>query len=313
MKEVCNENAGVAHLVFHLRTARRTAKVAAVAEALSLLRGLNPSAPRGGALSEQGGVFWVDVPANLLEVSRALFPRLGYSTVVDLLEPINAGSRSQRGHVRWRGRDYRLNRIYEEDSAAIRETAPDRRVFILPTSDSQTKLVRGYRGDGGALTRRALPVCDARLLANLVRPLNTGETFLDPFAGIGGLLLEANASGYRVLSLDRDSRLRFGLSATGANHHVGDACLLPFRGGAIAAIATELPFDQAAAGLLGTALEQMHWVLKPGGRISIMCAAWQQAELQAIGVQLGLVKLVESTVNRKGTACAVLAWEKNGI
>jgi len=119
-----------------------------------------------------------------------------------------------------------LVRLYEEDAALLRDRAPDRRLFALQTGDGQQRLIRGYRGDGGALSRRALAVCDSRLLVNLVHA-SEGATFLDPFAGIGGIVLEALDSGYRVMSSDLDPILRPGLEQLGSVHYVSDACHLP--------------------------------------------------------------------------------------
>lgn len=133
----------VAHLVFHLRPARCRAQAAAVAEALSLLRGLHPSAPRGGPLSEQGGVFWVDLPRDQLQASCARLPRLGYSTAVDLIDPLPTGAPEHPTPLRWRGRFCRLQRVYQEDAAAFRQAAPDRRCFILPGPDDQPRFVEG--------------------------------------------------------------------------------------------------------------------------------------------------------------------------
>ncbi|HEV3398305.1 MAG TPA: hypothetical protein VG693_03350, partial [Actinomycetes bacterium] len=109
-------------LVFHLRPSRHRARAAAVAEALALLHDLEPSAPAGGPLSERGGVFWVGLPEGHLAEATARLPRLGYTTAVDRLVP--AGGRPE---VRWRGRPWRLLRLYTEDAAGHREQAPDRR------------------------------------------------------------------------------------------------------------------------------------------------------------------------------------------
>ena len=73
-------------LIFYLRTARRKARDVAVAEALCLFRDLDALAPRGGPLSEQGGLFWISLPAAQLEPAIARLPRLGYTVAVDLLE-----------------------------------------------------------------------------------------------------------------------------------------------------------------------------------------------------------------------------------
>lgn len=153
-------------------------------------------------------------------------------------------------------------------------------------------------------------MCDARLLVNLVHPGLPGESFLDPFAGGAGLVVEALASGHRVLTSDIDPRLRFGLAATGATHCVADARRLPFGEGRIAAIATELPFDLASASLLDGAFFEMQAALRPGGRLSLMCAIWQRDPLQVAAGRLGLVAQLDTAIDRKGTPCAVLVWVK---
>src|SRR5712692_10977529 len=123
-------------LICYLRAARRKARTVATTEALSLLRDLDAAAPAGGPLSEQGGLFWVTLPAEVLEMAIARLPRLGYTYAVDMLEPLqeqqSSFDRPQEAlaHlVRWHRKLYRLVRIYEEDAEALRESAPDRRVF----------------------------------------------------------------------------------------------------------------------------------------------------------------------------------------
>ncbi len=300
-------------LVFYLREARRKALAAARTEALCLLRDLHPTAPGSGPGGERGGVFWIALSPDALDRAVARLPRLGYTRAVDLPEDsahraTRRNSRAER--VRWRHREYQLTRLYEEDAEAARATAPDRRVFALEDARGEVRAVTGYRGDSGPLSRRGLPVCDARLLVNLVTR-SEGAIFLDPFAGVGGLVLEAVASGYRALSCDRDPALRHGLSALSARHSVANACALPFGPETIDAIAAEPPYDLQAEAAVIESLAEMHRVLKTGGRLALMCAARQAEGLRQKASALGLRVFLDSPVNRKGTDCAVLAWERS--
>jgi hypothetical protein len=277
-------------LVFHLRPSRHRARAAAVAEALALLHDLEPAAPAGGPLSERGGVFWVELPEGNLAAATTRLPRLGYTTAVDRLVPA-AGP----AEVRWRRRSWRLVRLWEEDAAGHRELAPDRREFLFPAGGGPVRPVRGYRGGGGPLTRRGLPVCDARLLVNLVAPAGPGR-LLDPFAGVGGIALEAAAAGWTTITADLDPGLRHGLARIGAAH--------------LDAVATEPPYDQAVGPLAGQALTELHRLLRPGGAAAVLCAAWQAAGLRATAAGLGWRVSLDCPVDRKGTEVVALAWRR---
>lgn len=302
-------------LICHLRPARRKARAVAVAEALALLRDLGPSAPPVGPLAERGGVFWVALPAGAVATALPRLPRLGYTRAVDLLEPADAARPGERGRsggpsaepVRWRGRTWRLARVYEENAATLRERAPDRRAFALETAGG-VRVVHGYRGDGGALSRRGLPVADARLLVNLAAP-PAGGLVLDPFAGAGGIVLEALAGGYAVASCDRDPALRHGLARFGARHCVADARALPFRDGTVAAVATEPPYDPEAAPAVTAALAELARVLRAGGRIAILAAVGQADGLRRAASALGLAPLLDAAIDRKGLPVVALTWQ----
>lgn len=300
-------------LIFHVRQARNKAKECAKAEALCLLGDLQVTALKGGPLADKGGVFWIQVPPSALEMVQGRLPRLGYTFAVDTMEFIsgrcNAGRRASVEFLQWRGATYRLNRLYEEDAALLRERSPDKRLFALATESGETRLIRGYRGNGQALSRRALAVCDARLLVNLVHTVQDAS-FLDPFAGAGGIVLEALDSGYHVLSADIDPILRPGLERLGAAHYVTDANQLPIQTETIDAIATEPPFDTSANEAVFNSLEELYRVLKKGGNLAMLCSTQQAKGLKARAELVGLESWLTLPLNRKGIDNIVLAWRK---
>jgi hypothetical protein len=297
----------MALLVLHQRAARRRARAAAAAEALALLHDLGPTAPAGGPLADRGGVLWVELPERHLGEAADRFPRLGYTTAVDLVEAAPAAA----GRSRDRGPGWRLVPLYTEDPAGHREQAPDRREFLVDAGDGRVRPVRGYRGDGRALGRRGLPVCDARLLVNLVAPAGPG-LLADPFAGVGGVALAAAAAGWTVVTADRDPVLRHGLGRLGAGHLVADARRLPLRPASVDAVATEPPYDPSVGPLAAEALEEVARLLRPGGATAWLCAAWQAPGLRAAAAGLGLAATLDTPVDRKGTPVVALAWRKPG-
>lgn len=280
-----------------------------MAEAVALLEDLGASAAPGGPLSEQPGTFWIALPdddSTLIDAAASRLPRLGYTESVTLLEPVRGNASFD---VRWRGNNYDLTPLYEEDPEDARSQAPDQRVFLLATGDGDARPVRGYRGDGQALSRRGLPVYDARLLVNLTG-VREGESLLDPFAGIGGILLAAKAATRRVYSLDVDPALRFGLAAMSAAHLVGDARRLPYRDQAFDAIATEPPYDAEALPAVVSALGEMTRVLRTGRRLTLLCTVEQAPALREAAARLPLDALLDEPVDRKGLPCVLLAWRR---
>jgi SAM-dependent methyltransferase len=293
-------------LIFHIRSARLKAREAAIREAEALLNRFSPQRQSGGPLSERKGVFWLTVGADALDAIGERLPRLGYTHAVDTLEPARNKTAET---VKWLGNHYRITRLYEEDSEAARELAPDRREFALQADDGSVRRVKGYRGDGGQLSKRGLPVYDSRLLVNLVTPEQgkvESSILLEPFAGVGGIVLEAVASGYRVFSSDIDPALRFGLSQMGSGHSIASAAHLPFPDHCIDAIASEPPYDPEALSTVIQALDEMARVLKPGGKIALLCAESQIAPLREKGQMLHLERILDLPIDRKGLSCGLL-------
>lgn len=232
-------------LVLRLWPGRARARQAALAEAVAMLRDPGATALPGGPLSEQPGVAWVGLPDPALREAAGRLPRLGYTASVSVLVPAEEAEPGDEP-VRWRRRPHALRRLAEIDASLIRDRAPDRRSFLLVCADGVARRVPGYRGGRDPLSHRALPATDARLLVNLVHDPARGR-LLDPFAGAGGIVLEAAAGGWTVASADVDRALRYGLAELAWAHAVADARALPFATGAFAAVATEPPYHPSAA------------------------------------------------------------------
>jgi len=296
--------AGHALLVCSLRTARQQAKVAAVFEALTLLSDYTPRALLSGPAAEQKGVFWVALPRENVDAARALLPKLGYTVSVELAEPASGGET-----VRWHGTKYRLIPLYHEDAEALREQAPDRREFLLPNAQGEIVAVRGYRGDGQTFGKRGLPVYDARLLVNLAG-VGEGDLMLDPYGGIGGVILAGRGAGARVVSVDSDPVVAAGLAALGDGHVLGDARRLPFEGEMFDAIATEPPYDREENNPLNASLSEMVRVLRRGGRLALLCAGWQVEGVRERVAGENLRLILECPINRKGLDVFIFVWQK---
>ena len=133
---------------------------------------------------------------------------------------------------------------------------------------------------------------------------------LDPFAGVGGVILEAFEHGYQVVSCDRDSALRYGLKDMGDLHCVADAARLPIGSRTISAIATEPPYHPEAETAVISSLKEMHRVLKKRGLVSMLCASRQAEAIRQTAACLRLALKFDSPIDRKNLECVVLVLEK---
>lgn len=302
-------------LIFYLRPIRRKALNVAIVEALSLLWELSATALDGGPLSEQGGLFWITLPIDSLDSAIARLPQLGYTYAVDWLQPVQgqlvASSRvrsSLTGLVRWHRKIYQLNRVYEEDSQLMREHTPDQRRLLLETH-VKVHSTADHNSVGNLLNQRVLPVYDARLLVNLVSA-QKGSLFLDPFARVGGIVIEALAHGYQVISSDLNPYLQYGLDQLGARHYVADARFLPFDEETFDAIASEPPRNKQTKHIVIEALRELYRVLKTGRRLAFLCAASQAEYLRQEATRLGFQLFLDAPINQKGLDIDVLVWQK---
>ncbi|MFI5351557.1 MAG: TRM11 family SAM-dependent methyltransferase [Candidatus Binatales bacterium] len=300
-------------LVLRLRAARRKAREAALAEMLAVLRGLDAHRSAGGPLSDQPGVAWASLPEPNLETALGRLSGLGYTEAVELVTPpgkadANSQARTKPIITRWKGRDVALVRVYEESDQSLRANAPDRRSFLLECNDGVVRTIPGYRGGRGPLEHRALPVVDARLLVNLVTCEGACPRLLDPFAGAGGIIIEANSKGFATTSLDCDSALRFGLNQLAARHVVGDASSMPFAAASFNAVASEPPYHASALAAVGASLAEIARVTRPGARVAMLIASEQAAALRQAATRAALRLELEVPIDRKGTPVSCLCW-----
>lgn len=120
----------------------------------------------------------------------------------------------------------------------------------------------------------------ARALVNISQAL-PGEQLLDPFAGTGGILVEACLVGIKGIGVDVQKMLIRGASANIAGLNcsliLGDAKRLPFNDSSIDAAVLDIPYGRSALirarskdELLRDSLIELHRVLKPQRRMAIV-------------------------------------------
>lgn len=149
----------------------------------------------------------------------------------------------------------------------------------------------------------------ARCMVNLARTPR-GGTLLDPFAGVGGILIEAGLIGAKPIGVDIDRKMvegaRRNLEASGVKEYqlmVGDARKLPAL--EVDAVATDPPYGRQAttAGLelkelYEQALPSIAGVLKRKGYACITSPAGLELEEIATAAGLRVIELHEQRVHK---------------
>ena len=152
----------------------------------------------------------------------------------------------------------------------------------------------------------------ARCMVNLARTPR-GGTLLDPFSGIGGILLEAGLMGAKPIGVDIDERMiegaRKNLEASGITEFeltVGDARKLPEL--EVDAIATDPPFGRQASTAGSTteelyreALPSMVRALKPKGYMCMTSPGGVELQGPAEDCGLEVIEQHEQRVHKSLT------------
>ena len=262
--------------IFKVRTARSKAMNLAINEAQILLKDVGLDYLNSNPMSSLKATFAMAGNTDEDKLLKRL-SKLGFTEEVYKCD--FSSNKNDKNAYKWKNSLFSLQSFYKENKALLEEKAPNNREFILSDTNGNPRKIKGYRGDGTDLGRRALPVSDAKLLVNLVYK-NEKLKFLDPFAGAGGIIIEAVANDWDVYSSDIDSILAFGLEGYGAKHFISRILSLPFQDSFFDVIATEVPFDKNATNEIMKGLGELKRVLKVNGKISMMTADYQAGDIR---------------------------------
>ena len=215
------------------------------------------------------------------------------------------------------------NLVAEEVEFNVDLAHPDVELLGVLTGERCVFGITAARVDRSQFTRRrptlrpafhpsTLPPALARCIVNLARTSKRG-TLLDPFCGVGGILLEAGLIGAQLVGVDIEREMidgaRRNLENSGISNFqlmVGDARKLPAV--EVDAIATDPPYGrQATTGgveledLYRDALPSMAGVLKRRGYICVTSPAELELDELAEGAGLRTIEKHEQRVHRSLT------------
>lgn len=299
-----------------LRSSRLKAKQLGIAEILLMNFDLGIIFLKNGPLGDVKGMVVFALPKEVFRTFKSRLAYVGYFEEFYLLDfdspvSVNYTDILTINPLIWKGKYYALKYLYKQDKELYMKQSPHNRLFRLRRANGQIKNVYGYRGSGESMTKRALPVEDARCLVNLAMPFQIRK-ILDPFAGAGGIVFMSKFINPKieVTSIDIDEELQPGLELYGAKHIVGDARKVKLEG-EYDAIITEVPFWHRATKQIKEVFAKVYPRLNSSGMLVFMCAEYQSAEL-ATYLDGKLYLLFNSKVNRKGTRVVVQVWTKSG-
>ena len=197
------------------------------------------------------------------------------------------------GWIRKGDKKLLLKEIYRQDEAKLEETYPNKRIFLIE-KDGQVKAAKGRR------RRRGLSSTDVKFILNIAQ-LQGHEVILDPFAGLGGILMECIARGFKVFASDLDALLRPGLAFVTNNQcAIADARRLPFKDNFFHAIITEPPFNTRYRQSVIDAMPELLRVLKKDGKIVLLIAQDMHKQIMDYMYSRGLQLKRDFTLQRHG-------------
>jgi 16S rRNA G966 N2-methylase RsmD len=209
------------------------------------------------------------------------------------------------GWIRFRDTKILLTEIYRQDKKELLDNAPHQRIFYVE-KDGEVKQVKGQR------RKRGVSPSDAKFILN-ISELNGNEVVLDPFAGIGGLVIECLSRGFKVFSSDLDPVVRPGLAYVTNNRcALADARKLPFKDGTFDTIITEPPFSNKYRQSVIDSLPELCRMIKPNGKIVLFIAQDMYDSITAYMKEVEFYLVRDFTLRRNDKLIShVLRFERN--
>ncbi|MCL1930539.1 MAG: hypothetical protein FWF55_01885 [Treponema sp.] len=272
---------------------------------------------KNGPLGDIKGVISFLCPKKNLISFRERLKYLGYCAAFYVLDFENFSNKNSIGlnsinPMVWKGRKFSAAMFFIQDNKIYSEQSSHNREFKIMYNNNEVKNIRGYRGDGSDLGKRALPVEDARCMVNLSQPWKN-RRMIDPFAGAGGIIYQFKyiVSDGIMTSMDIDPILKPGLESYGSTHYVMSAADAAFPEDSFDSVITEVPFSDSAETAIIKALKNMDACLSKNGVYVIMCKDNQTEFIRETMEELNNVQLFEHELDRKGTDVAIQIWHKN--
>ncbi len=309
-------------IVARIRKSRSKCKQLAVLELIHALKEYAPRFITNGPLGDVKGIITIAVKLNESDMSNIsnILEYIGYCDTFYILDFNELSSDIENPSINplvFKGKEFAIKNLIKQNGDLFRQGLADKRDFLLTCGDGVVRNINGYRGNGEAMGRRALPVEDCRLLMNLACNKFT-KAVVEPFAGGGGIIYQLK-KGYpslRVVSLDIAQELAYGLLAYGAEHHVANAKY--FKTDIVFdALCTEVPFDQNSTEDICSALLNFYEMLTDDAKLAIMCDKNQEKQILEFLVKSDYFFLNPFFVDRKGTQVSVIiafkckeTWER---
>jgi SAM-dependent methyltransferase len=254
---------------------------------------------------------FVTVPPGRENELLSLMQRLGYTEALTrITREFGAGRGMEHREAekvdRWLVGEYRRGDdrvvhalIWRADDEARMERSPHRRLFKMRI-DGEVEATLSRR------QRRRLSCCDAMVMLNLAR-VDRGDLVVDPFAGIGGIVMEARRLGIEAVCGDIARALAPGLREVGDGlAAIWDATNLPLPDDCADAVVTEPPYEDEAQADVLAAMAEIVRVLAPGGSAVILLDEKMADDVLRAASNVGLAAREQYTVHRAGGMTARL-------
>ncbi len=209
------------------------------------------------------------------------------------------------GWIRFKDKKLFLRELYRQDEDELKKEAPHNRDFLIER-DGKITYAKGHR------YHRGISPNDAKFIINIAE-LQGNELILDPFAGIGGIVLECKNRNLKIFASDVDMALRPGLAMIAQNKYtVADARRLPFKNNTFDAIITEPPFNTKFRQSVIDSLPELIRVNSKTGKFIFLIADDMYKAITETMSDMGLHLTANFTLRRHGKLKShVLKYEAN--